>query len=339
MIRRINEQFVPAITNMLTPLNHSDDAEGRLFRSLCRSRVQPQGTCVLNSGGQVLAWVLMYDKDRSVLDFLDHTLKRFRDHPEATEAIAAERYMRFPSARLEDFKEAAGVAPFPEKHPTGQACPGSVEPRAGTLVARVFGRALDKDGKPAANAVKQEQFALDRFEVSPAVQEAIAGAIVDGKADRIALPGEFARLCTAHAFLGNKDAGPMSKVSVFAVRSDLRQCQFWARRVDAATPTLFRIEGKTEVIGNGERGDFRLHHEVKLDWQGFVELDGKRIKRLLLSARGAEKLQWGSEGLKKQAQLQDEVAFLPSGRPIDMACGVRYGIIGEPVAVGRTKTK
>ena len=294
---------------------------------------------MLNSGGQVLAWVLMYDKDQSVLDFLDHTLKRFRDHPDATEAIAAERYMRFPSARLEDFKEAASVAPFPEKHPNGQTCPGSVAPRAGTLVARVFGRALDKDGKPAADAVKQEHFALDRFEVSQALPEAIAGAIADGKTDLIVLPGEFGRLCTAHAFLGNKDAGPMSKVSVFAVRSDLRQCQFWARKADAASPTLFRIEGKTEVIGNGECGDFRLHHEVKLDWQGFVESDGKRIKSLLLSARGAEKLQWGSEGLKKQAHLQDEVAFLPSGRPIDMACAVRYGVIGEAVKISATKTK
>src|SRR5262245_36215066 len=99
---------------MLTPLNRSTDAEGQVFRSLCRSRVQPQGTCVLNSGGQVLAWVLMYDKDRSVFDFLDHTLKRFRDHPDAKEAIAAERYMRFPSSRLEDFKEAAAAAPIPE---------------------------------------------------------------------------------------------------------------------------------------------------------------------------------------------------------------------------------
>jgi hypothetical protein len=51
---------------------------------------------------------------------------------------------------------------------------------------------------------------------------------------------------------------------------------------------------------------------------------------LLLSAHGAEKLNWSykREGVKDRV----DVARLPAGHPIDLACNVRYGIIGEPVA-------
>ena len=347
VIRRINADFVPVTMSMDgRKLEHRErafqprpeDDEGKAFQSIFRSRVQPQGTCVLNSGGQVLAWVLMFDKNKSVLDFLDHGLKRFRDHPDAKVAIMTERYMRFPSAKLEDMKDEAKAQPYAERHPDGKHCLGTPNVPPGTVVARVIGRALDKDGKPSAGMVNQEHLALDRFEVTPAMQEKLAKELADGGTGRVALPEDFTRLCMAHAFLGNKDSGPMTKVSVFAVASDVKQCEFWAQRVDGSKAS-WRMEGQTEVLGKGKgtAGDSGLRHEVKLTWEGFIELDGKCMARLLLAARGTEKLKWGSEALKTRAKTDAEVAFLTAGRFIDMECGVRYGIIGEPVPTKKAK--
>jgi len=337
VIRRINADFVPVAMSMAAFQAGAEDDEGKVLQSIYRSKVQPQGTCVLNTSGQVLAWVLMYDKNQSMIDFLDHTLKRFKDHPDGKQAISTERYMRFPSAKLEDMKDEAKPQAVADRHPDGKHCPGTPDVPAGTVVARVIGRALDKDGKPSARMVNQEHLALDRFEVTPAMQEKLAKALADGGADRVALPDGFARLCMAYAFLGNKDAGPMSKVSVFRVTSDVKQCEFRAQKTAsrvALAPgiTLWRVEGKTEVLGQWPPGEFAMRHEVKLTWEGFIETDGKRMTRLLLSACGTEKLKWGSEGLKAQAKTDDEVAFLPSGRFINMECGVRYGIVGEPVS-------
>ena len=74
VIRRINADFVPVSLSMKAFLARSEDDEGKALASIYRSKVQPQGTCVLNSGGQVLAWTIMFDKDKSVLDFLDRGL-------------------------------------------------------------------------------------------------------------------------------------------------------------------------------------------------------------------------------------------------------------------------
>jgi hypothetical protein len=343
VIRRINADFVPVAMAMMALQARPEDDEGKALKSIYRSKVQPQGTCVLNTGGQVLAWVLMFDKNKSVLDFLDHGLKRFKDHPDGKQPILTERYMRFPSAKLKDMKDEAKPQPIAERHPDGKSCPGTPDVPPGTVVARVIGRALDEDGKLSARKVNQEHLALDRFEVTPAMQKKLAKALADGGAGRVALPDDFARLCMAYAFLGNKDSGPMSKVSVFRIVSDVKQCELWAQKAAsrvASAPgvTLWRVEGKTDVFGKGAvAGDAGLRHEVKLTWEGYIELDGKRITRLLLAARGTEKLKWGSEALQARAKTNDEVAFLPAGRFIDMECGVRYGIIGAPAPIKKAK--
>lgn len=336
VIRRINADFVPVAISMLSIPARPDDDEGKVLQSIYRSKVQPQGTCVLNSGGQVLAWVIMYDKNKSVLDFLDYGLKRFGDHPDGKQAIMTERYFRFPSDKREDMKDEAKPHLIAEGHADGKHCPGWVDLPRGTVVAKVIGRALDKEGKLSASMVNQEHLALDRFEVSPALQERLAKALADGDAGRITLPEDFARLCMAHAFLGNKDAGPMSKVSVGPVTSDVKRCEFTAQKVEGST-SLWRVEGKTEVIGKGSRGDFRFRNEVKLAWEGFIEMDGKRLTRFLLAARGTEQFQYGSDGLRVALKSKDEVELLTAGRYIDMECGVRFGIIGEPVPIKKAK--
>src|SRR5205085_612680 len=79
--------------------------ESRLCRAIGRSKVAPQGICVVNPSGKVLAWTLMFDDEKSVTGFLDRALERFRDHPSATPAFAAERYMRFPGQKIEPVED------------------------------------------------------------------------------------------------------------------------------------------------------------------------------------------------------------------------------------------
>jgi hypothetical protein len=57
-----------------------------------------------------------------------------------------------------------------------------------------------------------------------------------------------------------------------------------------------------------------------------------RMSRLLLVARGSEKLKWEKVPSRAELQAQRNVILEWAGRAPDLSCGVRYGIIGEPVA-------
>src|SRR5207302_3885971 len=109
----------------------------------------------------------------------------------------------------------------------------------------------------------------------------------------------------------------------------LKRCQFWARPFgDGKGSIWWRIEGESEVyhgegMANAGPGDM---HEVKLTWHGFIEMTGKRMTRLVLTAQGTERLKFGLARDKDP----NEVASLPAGRRIDLSCGVCYGIIAEP---------
>ena len=72
MIRRVNADFVPVALKAGLVNFPPDDEEGRLYREIARSKLAPQGICVVNSAGKVLDWVLMFDDDQQVLAFLDH---------------------------------------------------------------------------------------------------------------------------------------------------------------------------------------------------------------------------------------------------------------------------
>ena len=77
VIRRVNAGFVPVALKAGLVNNPPNDEEGRLYREIGRSRPAPQGICVVNSAGKVLDWALMFDDDKSVLAFLDHSARRF----------------------------------------------------------------------------------------------------------------------------------------------------------------------------------------------------------------------------------------------------------------------
>jgi hypothetical protein len=333
VIRRINADFVPVALKAFLVNNPPDDEEGRLYREIGRSKIAPQGICVVNSAGKVLDWVLMFDDDKNIVAFLDHTVKRFAKFPDAKEPVPAERYMKFSSDRLDDVKDNGKALPVPENHAEGKDCPGKQPLRLGTVAARVYGRALDKDGKPVADTLRQEHYVEDRFNVTVGMQDALAKTLADAGAKRFRLADDWARLFASHAYLGQLDVNP---VGAPGGKGDLKKAEIWAQKVDAGGKDIvqLRVEGETEAAGasgEGDGGDGRLwQHEVKLSWEGLIEMQEGRVTRLLLVAHGAERLTWGNKG--KELKDQTDVARLPAGHPIDLACKVRYGITGEPIA-------
>jgi hypothetical protein len=329
VIRRVNADFVPVALKAGLVDYPPDNNEGRLYREIARSRILPQGICVVNSAGKVLDWVFMFDDDKSVLAFLDHARKRFAAFRNAKQPFPAERYMKFPSQKLADIEDNGKVVPIAERHAEGESCPGKPRIRQGTIIARVFGRALDKDGEPAADTVRQENYVEDRFTVPLAKQEALAKALATAGAERFKIADDLSRLIVSHAFMGELDVNPSGGIN--GSKGRCTDCTFWGQKVrtDSNGRVQVHIDGKSEVAGvagDGQKGEGPpWQHQVKLAWQGFVEMNGNGITQLLLVARGTEKL--------KRRNKNEESNQGPGGHAIfiDLDCGVRYGIIGEPV--------
>jgi len=338
-VRRINAEFVPValksglVYNPFFQNIAPTDEEGRLYRELARSMPAPQGIGIVNSAGKPLEWVLAFDDDRSVLAFLDHARKRFAGFPGARQPVPVERYARFPSRKLPDMQD-SGVPPGTmERHPSGQSCAGKAPLPLGTLDVRLFGRALDKEGRLLADTVPQESYVEDRFHIEVPLQERLAKAAAGAGTARFRIEDDLARLLTGHAYLGHLDSNPSQAAP--------GGCDLWGRKVepDANGPIRIRIEGTSEARGASSREDQRARidgafweHEVRLVWEGLIEVREARVTRLLLLARGSEKLKW----LNRHLQLPEkaDVTSLTAGHAVDLACAVRYGITGEPVPAG-----
>ncbi len=340
VIRRVNADFIPVALKAALVNNPPKDEEGQLYGEIGRSKPAPQGICVANSAGKVLAWSLMFDDNGSVLAFLGHARKRFTQYPDAKRAVTAERYMKFPSMKLEDVEDGGKILAIPERHAEGKACPGQPGLPEGTVSARLFGRALDKSGKPVADTVRQENYVEDRFHVPVAMQEELGKSLTHAETDRFRLPDDLARLLVSHAYLGQLDVNPVGGVP--GGKGALKQGAFWAQRIRAgdSDSVQIRIKGQSEAAGvssDGQGRDGRLwQHEVKLTWEGIIEMKKNRVLRLLLLACGSEKIKWGND--RQELKARADVALLPGGHAIDLGCGVRYGIIGEPVPPGQVET-
>jgi hypothetical protein len=201
VIRRIQAEFVPVALKAALVNNPPDNEEGDLLGEIGRSKHEPQGICVANPAGKVLAWALMFDDDKSVLSFLDYSLKRFVQYPDAKRSVAAERYMKFPSMKLEDVADTRQPLPAIGRHRKGQYCPGKPPLPPETVVARLFGRALDRDSKPVVDTVRQEHYVEDRFDISVAMQFQLVRALANASGPRFRLPDGLARLLVSHAYL------------------------------------------------------------------------------------------------------------------------------------------
>lgn len=328
VIRKVNAEFIPVSVTAARMHQPPGDPETRLLWSAGRVAPAPQGMAVLNSDGRPLDWVLMFDSDQSVLDFLDHALRRFASNPDPARALPAQRYQRFPSGRMPDASTAADPD-APERHPAGAACPGLPASPPGTLTVEMIGRALDAGGRLSADTLHQSHHSQDRFEIPPPLQAQFAAATAGSGERRFPLPDSLARLLVSRAFLGQIDVKPIE--NPLGAPTRLQEYAFWVRRAEnAAGHALFRLEGTSHLECGvaGRPGAPEFDHSIRLTWEGFIEMDGARMKRLILAAAGAERLRWQTP--QPGAGTLPEVAYLPAGRAIDLDGKVRYGFLGSP---------
>ena len=334
-VRRINEDFVPVALKAGLVNNPPAGVEGDLYREILRTRPAPQGICALNSSGKVLAWALSFDSEKTIPDFLEFAAGRYRQFPDATKPVDALRFMKYPSRVLAQVEDTGRSITIPSRHSEDERCPAKPEPPAGTLVGRVIGRALDENGRPVADTLRQEHYMEARFEIPVGIHESLAEAAASADGSRFRIPSALGRSLVAQAFLGQLDVNPLGGVP--GSQSDSRWWSFHGERVDIDEEgaTRIRVTGRSHTEGGQKksaspsRSDGRFwEHAVSLDWQGYVDLRGERIIRLEMVASGRERLRWGNPRFRLRSE--PDAAHLMAGHPIDLDCGVTYGLHAVP---------
>jgi hypothetical protein len=317
--------------------------EGMLYREIGRSKPAPQGICVVNSDGKVLDWVLMFDGDKSVLEFLDHCLERYAEFPDAKQPVPAERYMRFPSRQLKDVKDTRQAIQIPDSHLKNARCPAKPALQEGTLVGRVVGRALDEAKKPLADVVLQENYLEARFEVPLETQKRFAAALADAGNKRFEVPDEFVAAVVGHSYLGQLDVNPLGGKKIGG-KVDLKSWKFWAQPMGDGSrqPVRVRITGRSHVAGSGgivgrNTDGRRWEHSVRLEWEGYLDVQDNRISHLVMAAEGHEKLKWGNP--LSLLTTRNVIRNLPAGRTLNVDCNVRYGLTAVPCSADEVGEK
>ena len=329
VIRRIGEDFVPVALKAGLVANPPPSIEGRLYREIKRSQPAPQGIAVANSDGRLLHWAMSFDDEDSIGDFLSYSLERYAKHPDASRPVATERYMRFPSRKLNDVADRGPDLQIPHAHTKRSPCPAERRVPKGTVIARLVGRTLEENGRLSNRTNEQEHYVEDLFDVPPELQSALARALTRAGSERVAIPDALARLLVHNTYLGQLDVAPSRA-------ADDLHVELWVRRMEDS-PWL-RLEGSSRIKAGvrqrrGDGASFR--HEIELTWEGFFRMEGERMTELVLLARGTEKLQWGNRAFRSM-QSESDCAHLMAGSPIDLACEVRYGIVGRPAPPEQT---
>ena len=263
----------------------------------------------------------MFERPAAIGAFLTHARKRYQDNPAGTRPVSTERFRRYPSMRM-DAILAPDARPVPAKHPAGETCPADQLYPTDALVAQVVGRALQADGTPVADTLRQEHYIQDQMPIPAALQGRLAALLADAGGKRVKLPDEFARLIATHAHLGTLDVQILSNPT--GGTQTIKELAFFAEPPPAGSQ-LWRLSGVSDVAGKsrpGHQPDYE--NQVRLAWRGYLAVGNRRIRRLVLLADGRERLRWGGAG--GPASRDDEVRFLPAGHFIDLTTDVRFGI-------------
>ena len=339
VVRRVNEEFIPVALKAAMVNNPPSGIEGDLYAEIGRSKLAPQGICTINSDGKVLAWALSFDDDKSIPKFLDHVVERYREFPDAAQSVSAERFLRFPGRPLRDIPDNDRRIRIPQQHAGRDRCPAARVLEPGTLVGTIIGRALDQNGKPVADTIRQEHYMEARLEIGVGAQVELVRAGRNGNGNEFRIPDELSRVLVSRAFLGQLDVDPSGGVP--GSTNKARWWDFCGQRVESADPATLRIrieghsnmEGRQDAVGKGTDGRV-WEHRVTLNWYGFIDLKDGRMTKLVMLAAGDERLRWGNPRFKL---LQEpDAAHLMAGHPIDLDGGVRYGLIAEPVVAPQT---
>ncbi len=299
----MNEAFVPiALKAGIVNMAPREGMDPELLASIRigKTAPAPQGICVCDGSGRPVAWAESFESRAKVVAFLDHCRERIQSGARETE-----RFMKFPGAKMADVTAPDAPTP-PDRHDAGKSCVAIAKKPKGTLVARLVGRALDEKGEPSSDTTSQEHYVEDRFELS-------ASTLRDSR--------ELAQLLGHHAFLGMLDVAPQGPVE--------------GELVLERKPDGIHVSGHTRVAATPESRPDRatFEHAVQLDWDGLVEMDGDRPKRVLLEARGDDRLRWDAPGSDSD---EPAIGHLMSGHKIDQGTHVRYGIVAEPVPESET---
>jgi hypothetical protein len=312
--------------------------ENELLRAIGKSGPAPQGIAVLNADGQVLDWVLMFDDDPSVLKFLDHAKARFAEHPDGAKPFTTERYQRFPGSKRDDVPAHTLKVPTAHKHSADDRCPADSVYQPGTVIAKVVGRRVTGDGKLTPDTVNQEDYAQDKFIITPGTQQQLADALAKADGKRTAVPDTMARLWASYAYMGMLDVRPLNNPA--GADSSPVEIAFHIEP-HTADPAWHRITGTTHLAVKKERrkGDGAgFENNVQLHWTGFARLEKDRLIHLLLRADGTERLYWHPGGAPGAIARGPEVANLPGGRHVDWKGPVSFSIIGTPAKPSQPST-
>ncbi|MBG89934.1 MAG: hypothetical protein CMO80_23970 [Verrucomicrobiales bacterium] len=329
-VRIIQRDFIPVALKAALVNNPPSGPEGRLYAEIGRTKPAPQGICVANSSGKALAWALSFNTDDQIPEFLKHAQSLFRESPDASRPVTTERYRQFPWQRLSDVSDSGRKLSI-VSHTNGERCLGTPAVVPGTLVGRIIGRALDKDGNPLADTLRQEHYMEARMEIAPAIQKELVRAVQNASADEILVPDSLTRAIIEPAYLGQLDVNPRAP-NPGGINERFDYVMLATKEVTESGIRL-RITGESGIAGGQQtnprvRTDGRQwEHQVMLGWQGYVDIADDRITRIVMLAKGRERLRWGNRNLLNTTE--PAAAHLMAGHAIDLNCGVRYGLICE----------
>lgn len=307
IVERLKADFVPvAIT---VPRFRGDDEESKLYQSFTTEKPPPtwpkppvpQGVCVTNCEGRVLEWIQVSNGEKGFLDFLERNRTACAKDPNTP-----------------------GEAAVPREHRQEAGCPALPHAVRGSLVGTVYGRALGDDGTLAPDVGSQRKYMQEKVSLRPHQVEMLEKVIAESHEDRVRLPNHIVKALLREAHLGQKDCALLR--NPLGIPADVRELDLWATRGKQGG---YRVVGETQILCERRQ---RLHHEMKMNWTGFIDMDPHGVRSLILLGQGTYDLQWPGFSRNEEA-----FGRLFEGRAIDERSKVRFGIVLER-CVGGTES-